>query len=454
VLAFTVAGEALHSLMSFALVVLYLIAWYVRVDEQFPSLVQYPIMFWLGVGGAVTSLLNVLSGKHPTLRAPQLYLMAGLTAMISLSIAFTGWLGGAVYAFEDFSRTTIVFFLIVLNVNSMRRLRIVGATLVLLTIFVAGQGVAAYHWGFQEEKFILFPRGTTLEAGEPGPVQELPSEDSEVTVPRIRGLGFLNDPNDLAQAILFGMPFLFLAWRRGRWLLSLVLIVPPFLFLVYSIYLTHSRGAIVGLCVLVLLALRWRIGQTASLALTSLLALALIGLNFSGNRGFVDESAEARVDAWSEGLQMLKDNPVWGVGYEEFTEYNRKTAHNSFVLCFAELGLAGYFFWLGLLVITLFELHSLGKLTNEEPIDEDLRRWGRAIFLALCAFLAAGMFLSRTYTMTLYIIVALGTALADIARNSERPVFELSPMRWVTRVGALELASILMVYLFIRLAPV
>ena len=363
--------------MSFILVVLYLIAWYVRVDEQFPSLVQYPIMFWLGVGGAVTSLLNVLSGKRPTLRAPQLYLMAGLTVMISLSIAFTGWLGGAVQAFGNFSTTAIVFFLLVLNVNSMSRLRIVGATLVLLTIFVAGQGVVAYHWGFQEEKFILFPRGTTLEAGEPGPVQELPSEGTQVNVLRIRGLGFLNDPNDLAQAILFAMPFLFLAWRRGRWLLSLVLIGPPFLFLVYSIYLTHSRGAIVGFCVLVLLALRWRIGRTASLALTSLLALALIGLNFAGNRGFVDESAEARVDAWSEGLQMLKDNPVWGVGYKEFTEYNRKTAHNSFVLCFAELGLAGYFFWLGLLVITLLELHSLGKLTNEEPIDEDLRRWGR-----------------------------------------------------------------------------
>jgi O-antigen ligase len=182
--------------------------------------------------------------------------------------------------------------------------------------------------------------------------------------------------------------------------------------------------------------------------LTTVFGLALLGLNFTGGRAFQDDG---RIDAWSEGLQFLKGSPLMGIGYRQFTDNNPLTAHNSFVLCFAELGLIGYFFWLALLVITLLELNSLAQYSGEEGGGEGLRKCARAIFLALCVFLAAALFLSRTYTVILYLLVGLGTALADIARKEGVPVFELSPMRLVTRVGILEVASIALVYVAVQL---
>ena len=59
-----------------------------------------------------------------------------------------------------------------------------------------------------------------------------------------------------------------------------------------------------------------------------------------------DESNAGRLDAWSAGLGMFRQQPFFGVGYNMFTDHNEITAHNSFVLCFAELGLFGYFIWL------------------------------------------------------------------------------------------------------------
>lgn len=442
--------------MSFFLLLLYLVALYVRLDEQFLSLVPYRIMFCLGIAATVASLLDLLAGKRPTFRAPQLYLMVGLTGMVALSVALTGWLGGAVAAFGEFGTTTTVFFLLVLNITSLSRMRIVATLLVVLSLFIAGQGVLAYHRGYQEDKFVLQQR-VGLEEMADGNLsggQRVSADGSEVNLPRIRSLGFLNDPNDLAQALLISLPFLGLAWRRRRWFRNLLLVGVPMAFVLYGVYLTRSRGGILGLLVLALLALRWRVGRTTALVLTAFLAIALVGLNFSGGRSFSDGSSEARMDAWSEGLQMLKANPIWGIGYNGFTDFNRLTAHNSFVLCFAELGLAGYFVWLSLLVITLLQLSSLGKLSGEEPLDRDFNRWARAIFLALCTFLAAAIFLSRTYILTLYMLLALGTALVDIARRAEKPVFELPPIRWATRVAVLELASIIIIYVVVRLNPV
>src|SRR5205823_4424444 len=65
-----------------------------------------------------------------------------------------------------------------------------------------------------------------------------------------------------------------------------------------------------------------------------------------------DEAAQGRVNAWDAGLDMIKSSPVWGVGRDQFVEHHPRTAHNSLVLCLAELGLAGTAMWLGLFYFT------------------------------------------------------------------------------------------------------
>ncbi len=79
-----------------------------------------------------------------------------------------------------------------------------------------------------------------------------------------------------------------------------------------------------------------------------------MALDFGGRSLSIelDESASERLVAWTEGLEMLKAQPILGVGYGQFLDHHTLTAHNSLVLCFAETGLLGCFFWVGLFVVT------------------------------------------------------------------------------------------------------
>ena len=135
----------------------------------------------------------------------------------------------------------------------------------------------------------------------------------------------------------------------------------------------------------------------------------LFGPSRLGMMSAGEDSAAGRLDAWYYGFQLLKHRPLFGVGQNMFTDDYPLTAHNSFVLAFAELGLVGFFFWVGLLYVAFKGL----VLVEKHP-----RLWPYAVGLeaALVGFCAAAFFLSRTYTLIPYLLVALSAALANVAR--------------------------------------
>jgi O-antigen ligase len=148
---------------------------------------------------------------------------------------------------------------------------------------------------------------------------------------------------------------------------------------------------------------------------------------------------------------MLKSQPILGIGYGQFLEHHTLTAHNSFVLCFAETGLVGYFFWLGIIVITLVQLRALTKLAGTEPLDGDLRKWAKALQLSVIGFLTAACFLSRTFVPMLYLILGLSAALVLVAKQANKPLRMPSPPRLGTLVLAVEFATIAVVYVIVKL---
>ncbi len=153
---------------------------------------------------------------------------------------------------------------------------------------------------------------------------------------------------------------------------------------------------------------------------------------------------------WSAGLQSLKHSPVWGIGFRNFDTINVKAAHSAFVQCFAELGIVGYVLWLGLLLLTLDDLRLIHASTNEEAAD--LRKWARAIQVSLIGFLVGSIFLSRAYDVQLFILIGLGTAIAELARRrgylarNRRGV-----LNWIYILGGTAVASIIGYWLYMRL---
>jgi putative inorganic carbon (HCO3(-)) transporter len=190
--------------------------------------------------------------------------------------------------------------------------------------------------------------------------------------------------------------------------------------MIYGIYLTKSRGGLLGLIVICLLALRERVGGMRAAILTVLTALALVALDFGGGRRFSshEEAAASRLDFWGEGLQMIRHHPIWGVGYRAFADFNfGHTAHNLFVQCFAETGLMGFLPWMGIIVATFMDLGAVTKTSPKTPEQAEVQRWVRTLRLSMYGYLATGWFLSRAYPELLFLLIALSIAATDIARR-------------------------------------
>src|ERR1700691_960 len=102
-----------------------------------------------------------------------------------------------------------VFFFIVANVTTVRRLQIGMLAVAAASLLLAVEALSAYYGGWRSGIFVL---QTNL------------YEHEEIVgqLSRIRGAGFLSDPNDFAQILLIASPLIFVAWRQGRIITNLL----------------------------------------------------------------------------------------------------------------------------------------------------------------------------------------------------------------------------------------
>lgn len=174
---------------------------------------------------------------------------------------------------------------------------------------------------------------------------------------------------------------------------------------------------------------------------------------------------------------MLMSHPILGVGKGMFTDHHWLTAHNSFVLVLAELGLVGYFVWLSVIAVTLVMLWNLvwaevpaeyvsdaasertlakkkhakvnrvtefATASTTPPIAAgDRNEWlnwqraARALLYGMVAALVCSFFLSRSYVIILYVHIALIVATYQHARSQWKWIKEVTFARiWSYVAGA------------------
>ncbi len=447
--------------MGFFFFLIYLALMFLRPAELFPQLEKYQIMDVASVSAILGAVFGLVTGRGPSFRAPQLYLAPLFILWAGVSLVLSQhWFGGMLGVLFEFLRASgLVFLLVVLNVDSIPRFRATVAVLGVLAVVLVGEGVAAYHFGWHAEQLLLTERlegDEQLEMTEaPAPAEESAEGARAAQGPvalRMRSLGFLNDPNDFAQALVAFLPLVVLLRAPGRRLRNLLLVWMPVAVLLYGIYLTRSRGGLLALLVMLLFAFRRRMSRTLSLVLSVVAVLGLVALGATGGRALAkDESGAGRIEAWAEGLEMLKSSPLWGVGFESYTDYHDLVAHNSFVHCFAELGLIGYFFWLALIVLTWVGLSTVMH-ELDDPEAEEIQAACGALRLALVGFFVGCLFLSRSYGVVLFLMLGLGTALGDIARREGLLDRQEHVVLWLGRIGVIEAVSIVVVWFVVRVA--
>lgn len=380
--------------MGFYVTLFYLAFMISSPSELVPELAPYRLQ-WIVGGLAVLSTAVLITSTGYPVRNRQTLLMAGFFFMIPFSRFMRGWMGGAVYSISEFGATAVVFFLLIAAPPSLSRIRHIAVALCLPAFYACLRGILATYAGWNRETYILAQN-----------VFDSKSLQHTIT-DRIRFVGSFSDPNDLAQYFLVVIPFVGLLWRRGAVVRNFAVVIPLLFVLLFSIFLTHSRGGLLGLVVLIAVLMREYFNKVVMTIGSAALTVALLAANFAGGRSIDFNSGSDRIEAWGAGLSMLRSSPLWGIGYNLFTEHNDITAHNSFVLCFAELGLLGFFFWLGLVVSTVLGLTQFLRRFRGLPGAEDLVRWGTAVRLALIGFLVTSWFLSRTYSVLLFVLVAM-----------------------------------------------
>ena len=377
--------------MAFFLLLLYLVIVYMRPAEWIPMFAGWQMLDVAMLSTVFFLFLRAALAKGSNLvRIPHNRMIVGLLAAIVLSHAAHGYVGGIIHSASIFIVNVLLYFLVVNIVNTPRKLKTAVWVLVVLTAIMAVQGVQqdARGWGWAGQ-------GTAWG--------------------RITWVGIFEDPNDLGLAFVTMVPVL-LAYIFGpafigfKWLpMGLVGL------LVYGLYLTNSRGAMLALMAAVAFFFIRRskhrlLGGVLGGAMA--LLILLFGPSRMGMMSAQEESAAERLQAWYYGFQLLKHNPLFGAGQDLFTNDYPLTAHNSFVLAFAELGLVGFFFWIALLYVSFKGLEVAHRYHGEH-----LSPYTYGLECGLVGFCTAAFFLSRTYVMIPYLLAALAAALANIVRK-------------------------------------
>lgn len=375
----------------FAGVVLYLLFLYVRPQDYVPALMGKPIMLMIGAATLGMFILHMMMRKRVIrlAHAPQNWILLWFFAAIAMSSLATLYIPSVIESVVDFLPIVMMYLIIANVVVTKRQLSFVLNMLVVLTLVLAAQGIVQYYTG-------------TGIGGQ------------ETYKGRIQGVGIFSDPNDLGLALVMVLPYVFLRffasakpWQKGLSLLSMLV-------LMYALYLTQSRGGLMSFGALLMLLFARRMGKVLGYGMgaVAMLALFVVGPRMS-TISTEEASAYGRIEAWSTGIDLFEQYPLFGVGFGNFTEYHFRTAHNSFVLCATELGMFGLYAWCLLIYLSI---RNAGFISREFRArgERELALQVDTIRLSLIAYCLGAYWLSRTYSELLFIMVALTTSLTQL----------------------------------------
>ncbi|HEY3704747.1 MAG TPA: O-antigen ligase family protein [Terracidiphilus sp.] len=447
--------------MGFALSTFYLFVAYLGTETVFGPLAPYRLEFVLALSIFLVSL--PLLPTSNIIKSPQSLALIGLGFAVPFSVAVSGWIGGALQAFNGFIPCAFAYFLVCLHCNSKKKLIILIVALEVVCFFVILKGS-------------LELRAVGGDAPSPALLDEssyllAQRSDQGEWFYRLRGQHFMNDPNDFAQFLVCMVPMAFALWRPKKTMRNIGLVILPVCILLYGAFLTHSRGSLLALVVLAAAAARKRIGRVASLITAGAIFMGASVLGFTGGREISAESGSDRTALWSSGLQLLKSHPLFGVGFGRMPDYTGLTAHNSIVVCAAELGITGLFFWSlfvlpsirdAMAIASPLKVHESEPMRIVEPLvpspplqsapieRTEINRLGGLVLLSLIGFLVTGWFLSRAYAMTLFLLGGIAEVIFQIAadRGMIAPRLQLGPA--LRYSGMLAVSLILAMYVLLR----
>lgn len=361
------------------------------------------------------------------------------TTQFFIAYIFIAWVGfflnglGAMVFLSDHApkllRLFLSYMVIVIGLDSLTRIRFALFASVLSTCIVAILCIRLRETGLG----VGYGIGATA--------QELNWRGG------VQWLGQLAGANSTGLLLVtqygFMLTFLSKTEKRLKKIITLFVLVLT----VIATFYTGSRGALLGL--MGVTAFYWvikhNIGTKKAILLGIMMLAALLVLRpTSDDRGLQDSSSNERVELMYLGLQMLKENPLLGVGYEQFASNNpiRKIAHNIYLEQVAETGLFGssFFFLMFYLAVRNSKRHFDENQDDALLKNTTIGIWCGGVGLAICTF-----FLSATHFLP-YIVLGLITSLSSF--DAAKYEIRISELRLVLGI---QFVTIGLVYVAVNL---
>jgi probable O-glycosylation ligase (exosortase A-associated) len=261
----------------------------------------------------------------------------------------------------------------------------------------------------------------------------------------------VEDNNDLGLALNMTLPLLFFLAQSETHRRLKQLFWGLFIVVIPGILSTYSRGALLGL-VVVMLFMLMRVRQRLLLVPVIGLVMTIVMLfappawkermDFSRKGAAMDQSAYSRINAWTFAWRLSQDYPLVGGGFETFTKElfdryapNSRDVHGPHSIYFGVLGEHG---WVGLtlymiLVASCFVSTAKVKRRAKRLGDEVAANYADACTLSLVGFLTSGFFLGRAYfdyyfAIVCFIVVLKRVCFEEWRRAEQEPEQQLEAL--------------------------
>jgi O-antigen ligase len=233
------------------------------------------------------------------------------------------------------------------------------------------------------------------------------------------------DPNDLAAVASVLCAFFLMRLPLHSRMADRLMLLSGLALNAAVVVKTGSRGGVVALGVaLVSAIIAMRGARRVWLTVALAIALPLVWQFgpeafrvrtrslFTIKEDYTFTSRAGRTEIWKRGVTYFLDNPLVGVGPNNFSEYEGRknielgikggwlTAHNSYLQAFVETGLFGGFFFCASLATAVRAL-----LRRRGTVGERLSRRNPEALVMLASFATSAVFLSHAYAYLLFFVL-------------------------------------------------
>lgn len=377
--------------------------------------------------GILLLFSTVLSGERRFHLSHRTWMIVAFGLQCILASTLSNYSEYAWFYLKEFLKVLLVTYLITVLVDNFDKLRQV----ILVMCLSLGMEAAKQGWA-------NFVRN-------PGAANNNP-------------IPFLGDNNGVAIGMLMLMPLVMALAQTTTIRRNKI----AYRFLGVGVFIrgltTYSRGAFLSVAAwaaFYLLRTKRKVTTVIAMAIVGYIAFSVMPDEYWDRMRTVestgderDDSAKGRLHYWVVALEMAKDRPITGVGFNAFSqaydEYdpargamgNMRTAHSTWFGTLGDLGYPGLGLLIMLLLTSTWGCYQVERVAKRTPGLEDLAPFALATQSSFIVMMVGGTFLHMQYSEMLWHLFGLSMAMQRITAEALVPVVEPSPGGLQTRPGA------------------